>query len=127
MLLDSNIVIYAAQPQHSDLLQFIRQESRAVSIVSRIEVLGFHRISARERQICEAFFLTVEMIRLSDRIVDRAVELRQQRRMGLGDAIIAATALEHSLTLITRNTHDFRWIDNLDLHNPIPDDLTIED
>lgn len=44
--------------------------------------------------------------------------------MGLGDAIIAATALEHDLTLITRNTRDFHWIANLDLHNPIPDDLT---
>ena len=119
MLLDSNIVIYAAQTQHSALLQFIRQEPRAVSIVSRIEVLGFHRISARERQICEAFFLTVEMLRLSDRIVDIAVELRQQRRMGLGDAIIAATALEHNLTLITRNTRDFRWIEGLDLQDPM--------
>jgi len=121
MLLDSNIVIYAAQAQHSDLLQFIRQEPRAVSIVSRIEVLGFHRISARERQICEAFFLTVEVLRLSDRIVDIAVELRQQRRMGLGDAIIAATALEHGLTLVTRNTSDFQWIDNLDLYDPVTD------
>ena len=119
MLMDSNIVIYAAQTQYSDLLQFIRQESRAVSIVSRIEVLGFHRISARERQICEAFFLTVEMLCLSDRIADIAVELRQQRRMGLGDAIIAATALEHGLTLMTRNTSDFQWINDLDLYDPI--------
>ena len=87
--------------------------------MSRIEVLGFHRISARERQICEAFFLTVEMLCISDQIADIAVGLRQQRRMGLGDAIIAATALEYSLTLVTRNTSDFQWIDNLDLYDPM--------
>ena len=32
---------------------------------------------------------------LTDTIADRAISLRQQRRMGLGDAIIAATAVIH--------------------------------
>jgi len=38
--------------------------------------------------------------------------------MGLGDAIVAATALAHRLTLVTRNIGDFSWIQNLDLINP---------
>ncbi len=41
--------------------------------------------------------------------------------MSLGDAIIASTALEYKQTLTTRNTDDFKWIEELDLVNPIPD------
>ncbi len=37
----------------------------------------------------------------------------------LPDAIIAATALVHGLTLITRNTKDFNRIEQLDVVNPI--------
>jgi toxin FitB len=42
--------------------------------------------------------------------------------MTLGDAIIARTALVNGLTLITRNTDDFRWIVQLELLNPFETD-----
>jgi len=38
--------------------------------------------------------------------------------MALGDALTAATALVHGLTLVTRNTGDFEWVEGLSLHNP---------
>jgi len=41
--------------------------------------------------------------------------------MSLSDAIIAATALEHDLTLVTRNLKDFEWIEGLKLLNPVDD------
>jgi len=47
--------------------------------------------------------------------------LKQQRKISLGDAIIAATALEHSLQLVTRNSKDFAWIDELRMLNPMDD------
>ena len=126
MLLDSNIVIYSAEPEYVELSGYIRSEPRVVSIASYIEVLGFHALDEYHKRFFEGFFRSVEILPLTTVIADRAVELRQQHRMDLGDAISAATALEHSLTLVTRNTRDFRWIGNLDLHNPIPGDLTIE-
>ncbi|MGB0561791.1 MAG: type II toxin-antitoxin system VapC family toxin [Spirulinaceae cyanobacterium] len=52
-------------------------------------------------------------------VVEVAVQLRQQRRMTLGDALIAATALVHELTLVTRNVEDFRWVEGLTLMNPL--------
>jgi len=39
--------------------------------------------------------------------------------MSLGDAIIAGTALEHGLTLVTANVKDFQWIPNLKVINPV--------
>lgn len=118
MLLDSNIIIYAAQPQHVDLRAFTQERSPAVSIVGLIEVLGFHRLHPSDRALFEGFFRAAEILPLTDSVVQEAIRLRQQRKMGLGDSIIAATALHHRRTLVTRNSHHFRWIPDLSLLDP---------
>jgi predicted nucleic acid-binding protein len=41
--------------------------------------------------------------------------------MSLADALIAATALEHGLSLATHNIQDFTWIENLSLFDPLID------
>jgi predicted nucleic acid-binding protein len=51
-------------------------------------------------------------------VLQQAVRLRQIKKMTLGDAFVAATALTYKLTLVTRNTKDFGWIDGLSLLNP---------
>ena len=118
MLLDSNIIIYAAQPEHADLRVFTAEHIPAVSIVSLIEVLGFQRLQPSDRVLFEGFFSAAEILPLSDAVVHEAIRLRQQRKMSLGDSIIAATALHHRRTLVTRNTDDFRWIPHLVLLDP---------
>jgi predicted nucleic acid-binding protein len=50
MLIDSNIIIYAAKPEHADLRRFIAEHTPAVSAVSYVEVLGYHRLTERDRQ-----------------------------------------------------------------------------
>jgi toxin FitB len=45
----------------------------------------------------------------------------EQRKMSLGDSLIAATALAQGLTLVTRNIRDFQWIETLDVLNPFED------
>ncbi len=119
MLLDSNIIIYAAQPDHADLRRFIAQYAPTVSIVSFIEVLGHQRLRERDRQFLEQFFQAADILPLSNIVAQRAVKLRQQRKLSLGDAIIAGTALTHDLTLVTHNTEDFRWISGLEILDPL--------
>ncbi len=118
MLADSNIIIYAVQPQHSALRRFFAENSPFVSVVSFVEVLGYHKLSETEKQILKEFFTMSEILAVSDEVAAKAVELRQQRKMSLGDSLIAATALVHNLILVTRNTDDFNWIANLSLLNP---------
>jgi predicted nucleic acid-binding protein len=43
---------------------------------------------------------------------------RQYKKLKLGDAIIAATALVNNLTIITRNTSDFKNITDIKVVNP---------
>jgi predicted nucleic acid-binding protein len=119
VLLDSNIIIYAAQPNHSALRQWIEAHEPVVSVISYIEVLGFHRLSSPEQQLLEAFFAACEQLPVTDEVVRRATALRRERKMSLGDSIIAATALVHGMPLVTHNADDFRWIAELELLDPV--------
>ena len=118
MLLDSNIIIYAAQPEHDQIRRFISENEIAVSALSYVEVLGYHQLTEESRLYFEEFFRIVEVLSISQAVLDRAVALRQMRRMTLGDSIIAATALVYNRTLVTRNIEDFQWIAELTLLNP---------
>ncbi len=120
MLLDSNIIIYSTNPLYDSLQIFIAQNDCCVSLISKLEVLGFQNLQEKDKKILEDFFETAEtIVPISDEIIERAIRLRQQRRMSLGDAIIAATALEYNLTLVTANTKDFNWITSLNITNPL--------
>lgn len=118
MLLDSNIIIYAAKPEHPELRQLIDEQVPAVSAISYIEALGYHRMTPEERLSLEKFFQTALILPISPEVLENAVRLRQARKMSLGDAVVAGTALAHGLTLITRNVKDFDWIAGLTLFNP---------
>jgi predicted nucleic acid-binding protein len=121
MLLDSNIIIYAAQPEHEPLRQFIQANVCCTSIISYIEVLGYHRLTAPEKEGLEAFFAVTPMLPLTDDIAQLAIHLRQQRKLSLGDSIVAATALHHQMPVITHNTTDFEWVADLDVIDPLAD------
>lgn len=119
MLLDSNIIIYAAKFAYPQIRQFIAENSPVVSAVSYVEVLGFHRLVEAEKVLLEAFFAATIMLPLTQPVLDRAVLLRQQRRMSLGDALVASTALAYEHTLVTHNVSDFAWIDGLNVFDPL--------
>jgi hypothetical protein len=118
MLLDSNIIIYAAQPDNGSLREFIAQQKPVVSALSYVETLGYHRLSEIEKLFLEEFFSVSLIIPISQPVLEQAVALRQIRRMSLGDSIIAGTVLLHNYQLVTRNIKDFQWIEGLQLLNP---------
>lgn len=119
MLLDSNIIIYAAQPEWESVRKFIEANTPAVSLISYVETLGYHQLKLKEQQFLTEFFEASVILPITDDIAKTATQLRQQRRMTLGDALIAGTALVHDYALVTRNVNDFRWIDGLAIIDPL--------
>ncbi|MGK2953988.1 MAG: type II toxin-antitoxin system VapC family toxin [Thiobacillus sp.] len=64
-------------------------------------------------------FFTGRILRVDEAVVDRWGRLlaRIKRTAPAIDSLIAATALQHGLTLVTRNTADFKFPE-LDVINP---------
>jgi predicted nucleic acid-binding protein len=90
-----------------------------VSAMTLVEVLGYHKLKAEEKEVLENLFAELSVIYPSVEIFLKAIGLRQQRNVSVSDALIAATALYHNLTLATRNTSDFNWIEALALIDPL--------
>lgn len=121
-LFDSNILIYhlrGSLNQHgSDLILEGLNGEGAYSIISKIELLGFNQTSAEEQQ-ARLFLSGLQELELTSNIAEQTIQLRKSYKIKLPDAAIAATALIHQLTLITRNTSDFLKIAGLDIINPL--------
>ena len=124
MLLDSNILIYGAEEGEPRLDAILARSDLAVASVSCIETLGYHRLSDAERQGLEAAIARMTVLTLEDAVVARAISPRQERKMGLADAIIAATALVHQLPLVTPNVDDFKHVAGLEIVNPFAEPET---
>jgi len=121
-LIDSNVLIdYMANlipVKGSDFVENLFNTQFLISIVTKIEVLGYndfpHKMSAMSN-----FVSLSEILPLNENVTEKTIELKRSfRKMKLGDAIIAATAIACNLTLITRNVDDFKFIPNFTVLNP---------
>ena len=112
-LADSNILIRAAALPGHPLQNWLLEQLPAISAITRIEVLGYHLLRPDEEILLRVLLSSFEEYSIGTRTVALAIGLRQQRKMSLGDALIAATCLEHGLQLATRNANDFNWINGL--------------
>lgn len=91
-----------------------------VSEVTRVEVIGYHQLTPHDRQFLETAFRKLTPLAITRPIIEEAIRLRQRRKLGLGDALIAATGVLHNLPLATRNEKDFAGIAGLRVENPFP-------
>ena len=119
MILDSNILIYAAEPGYEAVRRFIAECQPYLSAISKIEVLGYHRLTSDHRRKLEKLFEVAVVLPISEEVIEMAIALRQQKKMSLGDSIVAATALVQGMILATANIQGFEWIESLRLVNPI--------
>ena len=117
MLIDSNIIIIASKLTNVEVLNYLRihEKSLYVSIVSKIEVLGYHQLKQVEKEFLENFFNSIPVLQLDFAIAEKAIQLRQQKPISLADSVLAATALVNDLTLFTDNTKDYAGIKGLKL------------
>jgi toxin FitB len=119
ILLDSNILIYSCQTEFVYLKPLVLDTKNGVSHISKLEVLGFPRLTAIEKQYFENVFKILKIMPINEAVVDKAIELRQQFKMKSNDSIIAATALLNNMEVYTRNVDDFKNIVGLSVINPI--------
>ena len=103
-VLDTNPIVALLQG-NSQLIQLLQDAHWiGVSVISKIEFLAFSGLSQEDRQLFEQFLQRVEVVNLvaSDAVlIKKIIEVRQQYRLKLPDAIIAAMAIQNSASLVT--------------------------
>jgi predicted nucleic acid-binding protein len=109
-LFDTNIIIYYFNGLTADeALHDLLRESFNISIISKIEFLGWGAFAADRELYSQAQTLIghATLYELTDEVAEQTIRLRQQFKTKTPDAIIAATALVNGLTVVTHNTDDF--------------------
>ena len=122
-LLDTNTVIYYLQGQFSSSANkfmdgVFKHHAPSISIITEIELLCWETNSKEDMHILNQFIKDAQVFELDNNIKIKTITIRRAYKIKLPDAIIAATALVHNLTLLTRNEKDFSKISNVESTNP---------
>jgi len=129
-LVDSNLVIEHLEDilETSQLLDHLAEEGIAISIITYMEAYqGVMRNPnpAEAQEKFQAFVESVSILPFSLPVARRCAGLRetlkhQNKRVNSRalDLLIAATALEYDLTLVTHNIGDFNDIPDLKIYQP---------
>lgn len=104
-LLDTNIVIGLLKG-HASAIELAERsglvlDKAAISQISRMELLGYPKLTSDEEQAIHAFLAACRVLPIDESIEAEAIRLRRSGAFKLPDAIIVATARTASLTLLT--------------------------
>ncbi len=104
-LLDTNVVIGLLKG-YPPALAMVEQhglvvEQAAISQITRMELLGFPRLTSEEEMAIQSFMGVCHVILLDEEIERQAIQLRRTGSFKLPDAIIAATAIIRRLRLLS--------------------------
>ena len=89
-----------------------------ISAITEIELLSWKSASEKDLEVLTNFIEDVLVIELEKPIKRKAAEIRRVHQLKLGDAIIAATAIFYGFELVTRNSKDFRKVQELKILDP---------
>jgi len=123
-LIDSDVLIDAARG-HLEARTFLNDQNRAfhvqISTISAMELIVGCRNKIELSQT-KRFLEPVRILPVDPNISDTAYSLIQTFTLSHGlmipDALIAATALENGLTLMSKNTRHFQMIPELEVVRP---------
>ena len=121
-LIDTNVISHLFADRlpagGKDFVKNVINDEFIISVAVEIEVLTNHELPGK-LPLIEEFISLATILPLDKQVTRKAIELRRNyRKLKLGDAIIAATAIIHQLTLISNNTKDFINMNGLSVIDP---------
>jgi predicted nucleic acid-binding protein len=120
-LIDNNVIsnyFSGLFPEKAmDFVADVIDQTPNISVITEIEALSWCNPDDSKEAVVKAFVEDANILTLSRDVVAQCVKIRRSRKVRTPDAIIAATAIVHNLTLIT-NDSDFNNIQGLKLIDP---------
>ncbi len=121
ILCDTNILIdlFHGDDCVTQELDYLTFDRLAVSVVSVAEI--YFGMRKREAAVTKDLVRKFNHLHLDKEISKLFIQFvlgYKDMRIGIPDALIAATALVNNVELYTHNRKDFDFIDNLKLYNP---------
>lgn len=106
-ILDTNIVINFVNKKSNaiNLNTFFMQYNCAISVITKLELLGFSKIKKQEEKDILDLLPKIPILPINEAIEAETIEIRRKTRLKLPDAIIAATAIVLSAELVTTDEH----------------------
>lgn len=116
-LIDTNVAIYyfgsLLSEDSASFIEALFKSNYYISVINRIELLGFDKISPAQHKALEAFVNNATIIDLDEAVVIETIKIRQQSSTKLPDAIIAASCIVNDCCLLSNNSKDFEKINGL--------------
>lgn len=120
-IIDSDIFIDFLRGENKAVNWLPRQKTEATlfSAVTEVELVsGKANNNSKNKELLMNLLLQFTKIPIDNPLAELAGDIRRQHNMSLGDSVIAASALLHKATLITRNTKDFKKVPHLKIMAP---------
>lgn len=116
-LADTNAILYFLSG--NECMKPFVSSRFAFSVINEMELLSYPKITAEEEKQIRGFLEGSAFFGLTDSIKERTIQIRRTYNIKLPDAIVAATAIEYDMTLITADT-GFEAIKELKLEKIAP-------
>ncbi len=119
MLFDSDVIIWLLRKNQAAAAAIDSADSVEMSVITSMEVIRGLRDRREMREVQYTFAdYGFQTIPLTEGIGHRAALYAEEYRLAIGvsDALIAATAVEHGLVLCTANTRHYRVVKGLEIY-----------
>jgi len=118
VLLDTNAFIYFFEGGSKITHLVVNTPEIYFSAISEIELLSATHLTQPEIDSIKAFLVLCHRVELTSEIIDQTIALRRQYRFKTPDAIIAASALNLKIPLVSADM-DFQEVAGLSLISDI--------
>ncbi|MFY7885405.1 MAG: type II toxin-antitoxin system VapC family toxin [Dolichospermum sp.] len=118
-VLDTNAIVALLQG-NTQLVQLLQNANWiGISVISQIEFLVFSGLTQSDLELFQQFIRRVEIVGLTAgdaALIENIIEIRQQYRLKLPDAVIAAITIQNSAILVTAD-QEFAKVNTLTVIN----------